>query len=101
LNSDITRVLKRLKSLADPKLVRGMSRFGIPTDNALGIPTPILKKLAKEIGRDQALAQDLWGSGIHEARSLAALVGDPNKIRERQIERWVKEIDSWDVCDAC
>jgi len=78
-----------------------MSRFGIPTDNALGIPTPVLKKLAKEIGRDQALAQDLWSSGIHEARSLAALIGDANKISERQIERWVKEIDSWDVCDGC
>lgn len=78
-----------------------MSRFGIPNDNALGIPTPSLKKVAKEIGCDQALAERLWKSGLHEARSLAALIGDPDKIAERQMERWVIEIDSWDICDGC
>ena len=30
-------ILKELKALADPEAVEGMSRFGINTDNTLGI----------------------------------------------------------------
>ena len=96
-----TSVLKKLKSLANPRNVAGMARFGIPTHHALGIPAPVLKKIAREIGRDQAIAEALWKSGIHEARCLAALVGDPAKMTERQMERWVKQIEGWDECDAC
>ena len=49
-------ILRKLKSLANPRNVEGMARFGIPTENALGIPAPVLKKIARQIGRDQAIA---------------------------------------------
>ena len=94
-------ILRKLKSLANPRNVEGMARFGIPTENALGIPAPALKKIARQIGRNQAIAESLWKSGIHEARCLAALVGDPERITEAQMERWAKEIRAWDECDAC
>lgn len=57
--------------------------------------------LAKKIGRDQALSLKLWSTGFLEARVLAALTGDPAKVTRRQMERWVKTLDSWGVCDAC
>jgi 3-methyladenine DNA glycosylase AlkD len=61
-----------------------------------------MRKLAKEIGRDQRLALDLWRTGIAEARIVAAMVDDPAELTEEQMEDWVKDIDSWDVCDqAC
>ena len=47
------------------------------------------------------LAQELWASGIHEARILACMIDDPEMVNEEQIERWVKDFDSWDVCDQC
>ena len=61
----------------------------------------MIKKLAREIGKDHALAQALWKSGIHEARKLAALVEDPRAVTEPQMNRWAKDFDSWDVCDSC
>jgi 3-methyladenine DNA glycosylase AlkD len=94
-------VLARLKSLANPENVAGMARFGINPENTLGISVPTLRKLAKEIGRDRALAQELWASGVHEARMLAGLVDDPRLVTEEQMERWVADFDSWDVCDGC
>jgi 3-methyladenine DNA glycosylase AlkD len=94
-------VLERLKSRANPENVAGMARFGINPENTLGISVPTLRKLAKEIGRDHALAQELWASGVHEARMLAGLIDDPRQVTEEQMERWVADFDSWDVCDGC
>jgi 3-methyladenine DNA glycosylase AlkD len=65
----------------------------------LGVSVPDMRKLAKEIGKDHKLALDLWRTGIAEARLVAGMVGDPAKLTEEQMEDWVKDIDSWDVCD--
>ncbi|MCJ7832376.1 MAG: DNA alkylation repair protein, partial [Actinobacteria bacterium] len=66
---------------------------------ALGISVTDLRKIARRLGRDHGLAADLWKSGIHEARILAALVDEPSKVTQAQAERWVKTFDSWDLCD--
>lgn len=92
-------VLKELKSLSDPKAADGMARFGISTENTLGVSIPNLRKMAKEIGGNHSLAQQLWASGIHEARILAGLIDDPEMVTEEQMKDWVKDFDSWDVCD--
>jgi 3-methyladenine DNA glycosylase AlkD len=94
-------ILEKLKSLSDPKAVEGMARFGINPQNTYGVSIPNLRKIAKEAGRDHALAQQLWASGIHEARILAGMVDDPKAVTEEQIEAWVEDFDSWDVCDQC
>ena len=97
----ISEVIVELRRLGAPIVVSGMKRFGLPTQNALGISAPTLRALAKKIGRDQDLSLKLWSTGIMEARVLAALIGDPQKVTKRQMERWVKDFDSWGVCDAC
>ncbi len=95
----LEKYLARLKSLRDPEAVAGMARFGINPDNTLGVSIPAIRKMAKEIGKNHALAQEFWSSGIHEARILAGLVDDPGEVTEEQMERWAADIDSWDVCD--
>ncbi len=30
---------------------------------------------------------------------LAGFIADPEKLTENQMEKWVKDIDSWDICD--
>jgi 3-methyladenine DNA glycosylase AlkD len=93
-------VLRELQRLADPKVRAKLAYFGINDSKARGISTPALHALARRIGRDQDLAEQLWSSGIHEARILAALVGEPEKITAAQMERWVRDFDSWDVVDS-
>jgi len=92
-------IISRLKSLANPANVAGMARYGISPEGTLGISIPTLRVMAKEIGRDHELALELWASGIHEARILAAHVDDPARVTKEQMESWVAEFDSWDVCD--
>ena len=94
-------IIEKLKSLADPEAVKGMARFGINPENTYGVSIPNLRKIAKEIGRNHALAQRLWASGIHEARIVASMSDQPKMVTDVQMEDWVKDFDSWDVCDQC
>jgi len=94
-------LLQKLKALGNAKERAGMARFGIETKNAYGISVYVLRALAKEIGTDHALALQLWKSGIHEAKLLAGFIDDPMKVTKGQMEQWVRDFDSWDVCDQC
>ena len=93
-------VLQELKALADPKVRVKMADFGVNVRKAHGISAPVLHTLARHIGKDQELAEQLWASGIHEARILATLIGESDKVTEPQMERWARDFDSWDVVDA-
>ena len=94
-----SEIIKKLKSQSDLKNVAGMARFGINPANTLGISIPILRKMAKDIGKNHILAQQLWASGIHEVRILAGMIDDPKEVTEKQMDGWVADFDSWDVCD--
>jgi 3-methyladenine DNA glycosylase AlkD len=94
-------VLKKLKSLSNPKAVEGMARYGINPKNNLGISVTTLRKFAREIGKDHELALKLWNSGIRDARILAATIDDPEKVTEDQLESMVLDLNSWDLCDHC
>jgi len=76
-----------------------MASYGINAKDTLGVSMPKLRALAREAGRDHDLALGLWASGIHEARILASLVDEPRLVDEAQMERWVADFDSWDICD--
>lgn len=92
-------ILREMKQHANKANVEGMARFGINPKGTLGLSMPYLRALAKRIGTDHNLAQRLWRSGIHEARILAALIDDPLLVTPAQMESWIKDFDSWDVCD--
>jgi 3-methyladenine DNA glycosylase AlkD len=101
MSSRAQEILEQLKRLANPEAVAGMARFGINSENTYGISIPELRRIAKETGRDHALAEALWETGVHEARLLACFVDDPKQVTETQMERWVADFNSWDVCDQC
>lgn len=94
-------IINKIKSLYNPEAVAGMARFGINPNNNYGVSVAELRKMAKAIGTNHNLAIQLWKSSIHEARILACLVDDPNLVTEGQIDNWVRDFDSWDICDQC
>jgi 3-methyladenine DNA glycosylase AlkD len=99
--SQYAAVTAHLRSLANPINVAGMARFGINPRSTLGISVAVLRPIAKEIGKNQPLSEMLWQSQIHEAHILAAYIGVPTQVTEEQMERWVVDFDSWDICDQC
>ena len=94
-------ILREMRILAKPAAREGMAHFGIDASSALGLNVPTVRAIAKRIGKDQTLAEELWETGVHEARWLASMVADPNKITRSTMDRWTRDFNSWDVCDAC
>ena len=92
-------ILNKLKSLANPENAKGMARFGIKPKNAYGISIPNIRKIARETGKNHELAKELWASGIHEAKILASMIDDSLLVTAKQMDKWIRDFDSWDICD--
>jgi 3-methyladenine DNA glycosylase AlkD len=95
-------IVKELKSISDPKCRECMARFSVGDESALGVSISYLMRLAQKICRkDHELAQELWETGIHEARLLACMVDEPENVTRKQMDEWVNDFRSWDLCDQC
>jgi len=95
----LAAALELLKKDARPAELAGMARFGINAEHRLGLSVPAMRRAARILGRDHALALALWDTGIPDARIVAGMVADPAKLTSRQMDRWVRDFSSWDVCD--
>lgn len=97
---NLTEIIDQLKLLATPEHFAKLSHFGINDGRALGVKVPLLRQLAKELGKNHLLALELWKTEIHEARLLASMIDIPSLVTELQFDAWVNDFDSWDLCDS-
>jgi 3-methyladenine DNA glycosylase AlkD len=99
---NVKEVLKWLERRGTRRSVDAMARYDVQAEHAFGVPMATLLSLAKRLGRDQALSLALWETGWYEARLLAALVGDPERVTSRQMNAWAAGFENWADCDtAC
>ena len=59
-----------------------MAKYGITPAKTYGVTIPNSRKIAKEIGADHKLAQQLWASDIRETRILASMIEGPEMVTE-------------------
>ncbi|MBN1936296.1 MAG: DNA alkylation repair protein [Anaerolineae bacterium] len=97
--ASVKDILARLKANTRPDQIAGMARYGMTAEGRLGVSVPDMRKLAKEVGKDHSLALALWQIEMPEARIVAAMIDDPKELTEAQMDDWVKDFNSWDVCD--
>jgi 3-methyladenine DNA glycosylase AlkD len=99
---EVAVILAELRALGSEENRAGMARFGINTEKAFGVSMAAQRPLQRKYRRNHELAVALWATGYHEARILAALIDDPNKVTRRQMDAWAADFNSWDLCDqAC
>jgi 3-methyladenine DNA glycosylase AlkD len=92
--------LQWLERRGTKRNVAELKRYGITATRPFGVSVGDVKKYAKQIGTDHALAQELWASGRYEARLLAAFVDDPTKVTVRQMDAWAADFDNWGIVDT-
>ena len=95
----VEEALQKLKAKARPEQLEGMARYSIVGEQRLGVSVPDMRKIAKDLGKNHKLALELWKTGIPDAKIVAAMIDEPEKLTEEQMEEWVKGINSWDICD--
>lgn len=96
---DTQFILNHLKSISSEDHFNKLKRFGINQNQAYGIKIPDIRNLAKTIGINHDLAQDLLQANNHEARILAALIDDYKLLTEEHVMIYINGFNSWDVCD--
>lgn len=101
-HASVSQVIAWLGKAGSPKAAAGLARYGLPTENAYGISVGELRKYAKGIGTNHALAMALWKSGSLDARILATFLGDPAKVTPSMMDAWCRDFDNWGTTDtAC
>ncbi len=94
-------IIQTIKLQKNDKNIEGQKRFGIRGAESYGLSMPQLRIIAKGIGKNHALAQELWYTNIREARHIAVMIADKNKVTEKLMEKWLSDFDSWDIVDNC
>lgn len=94
-------IIKELQKLANPeKIAFKQKKFGVVSNNALGIYHKDLKEIAKKVGKNNDLAQELFDTGIYEARLLCSKLFKPKEVTEALMEKWVLTFENWEICDS-
>ena len=99
--ADRDRVLVVLREHASDETLAQMGpRYGIHSEQSLGVPMAAMKRIARHVGRDHELATELWATAIYEARIVAALVDEPERVTLEQMDAWCADFDNWALCDT-
>lgn len=92
-------VLRELEALGTEQNRKTYRRHGV-TEPLYGVSYANLGMMRKRIKVDQALAEQLWRSGNHDARVLATMIADPKTIDQVTLERWADDLHSHTLTDA-
>jgi len=95
----LDEVVAKLRALENKDRLAGKAHFGINVEKALGLSMPEIRGIAKQVTKDHDLAEALWQTDLHETRLIASMIDHPKWVTAEQMERWVLDFDSWDVCD--
>jgi 3-methyladenine DNA glycosylase AlkD len=61
-----------------------------------------MRKEAKRIGPNHALALGLWKTRVFEAQMMAAMLGEPERLTVAEMNAWCRDFDNWGTVDtAC
>jgi len=91
--------LVRLEELGTPQNRKVYPRHGVKGP-LFGVSYANLRKLAKRLAPDHRLVVELWSSGNHDARVLAAMVDDPSRISEQTLRDRLADVDNYVLADA-
>jgi 3-methyladenine DNA glycosylase AlkD len=75
-------------------------RYGIRTPRALGVAMADMKRIARQYAASHDLAGALWDTQIYEARIVASMVDEPDRVTPGQMDRWCADFDNWAICDT-
>lgn len=98
--STAAEIIAHLRSIGTEDNRKGMLRYGIRIDRALGISHGVQRQIARQIKRNHDRAMELWQSGIMEAQFIASVTADPEHFTADDARRWAAAFDSWDIVDG-
>lgn len=96
---DLATAVERLEAAGTEQTRKVYRRHGA-RDPLYGVSFAVLDKVAREAGRDQALAAELWATGNYDCRLLACKVADPALATDTLLDDWLAGIDVYVLVDV-
>lgn len=59
---------------------------------SFGVGLTVLRKLARQVGKDHDLARTLWKTDNYDAKVIALLIDDPKQMSRAQVEQQVDDL---------
>jgi 3-methyladenine DNA glycosylase AlkD len=84
-----TEVLRTLEAAGSAQTRKTYTRHGV-AEPMYGVSYAVLRPLAKRIGANQKLAEQLWATGNFDCRALATLIADPATVKRSTLTAWTK-----------
>ncbi len=101
MTTTVDKLVTQLHDEGDPAARDELaSRYGIHTDDAVGIPMRRLKQIAKPLRPNHELAAERWATRLYEARTIAAHIDDPTRVTAEQMDSWAHDFDNWAIVDT-
>ena len=95
----LSEVMAELEAAGTAQNRKVYARHGA-AEPVFGVSYADLGKIAKPIRTDHDLAQQLWGSGNHDARVLALRVADPAAMDVALAGRWLGDVDNYILAEG-
>jgi 3-methyladenine DNA glycosylase AlkD len=86
---DLEMVMKELEALGKERMKKMYISNGA-REPVFGVATGAMKPMAKEIKKDQALAEELYATGNYDAMYFAGIIADPKAMTEADYDRWIE-----------
>lgn len=90
---EINEVFELLEENKNTKGIQNWVKLTKTTLDSYGIGLSILRKLAKKVGKNAALAKELWETNNYDAKVISLLIDDPKTITRDQIEKQVEQLE--------
>jgi 3-methyladenine DNA glycosylase AlkD len=91
---NVQQALSELEALGDESMREYNAKAGAG-DRQFGVKLGDIRKVAKKVKKDHALALALWKTGNSDAQFLATLVIDVKKLSAEELDAMVRSI-TWD-----
>ena len=98
MKTQTKELLDQIIGLSDERKIKIYLKQGIK-EKILGVNLGPLRKLAEEHGIDPETADELWETGIYEARVVASMLVDPKAMSITKMERYLRQTQSRMVVD--
>lgn len=89
MNMNMDDVMRELWSLGTERTKKSTIGRGA-REPLFGVATGAMTPLAKKIGKDQALAEELYATGNYDAMYFAGMIAEPNAMTRFDYERWME-----------
>lgn len=85
---DLETVMHELEALGKERTKNIYIRNGAH-EPVFGVATGAMKPIAKKIGKNQPLAEQLYATGNYDAMYFAGIIADPTIMTEADFDRWI------------